>query len=161
MKLYSWNVNGLRACMNKGCADFLAAADPDVICLQETKMQREQATFDFPGYEEYWKKKEEVYKMRYMRDDYGDDYGRRGRDSRGRYMGGGRSHEGEEMIEEIREHYGNYMEGGRYNGPEKEKAFDYMLKSAEDFFCYLMEEVENHEQMEKIKRTARRISEIR
>ena len=111
--------------------------------------------------EEYWKKKEEVYKMRYMRDDYGDDYGRRGRDSRGRYMGGGRSHEGEEMIEEIREHYGNYMEGGRYNGPEKEKAFDYMLKSAEDFFCYLMEEVENPEQMEKIKRTARRISEIR
>lgn len=111
--------------------------------------------------EEYWKKKEEVYKMRYMREDYGDDYGRRGRDSRGRYMGGGRSHEGEEMIEEIREHYGNYMEGGRYNGPEKEKAFDYMLKSAEDFFCYLMEEVENPEQMEKIKRTARRISEIR
>ena len=54
MKLYSWNVNGLRACMNKGFADFLAAADPDVICLQETKMQREQATFDFPGYEEYW-----------------------------------------------------------------------------------------------------------
>ena len=40
--------------MNKGFADFLAAADPDVICLQETKMQREQATFDFPGYEEYW-----------------------------------------------------------------------------------------------------------
>ena len=54
MRLYSWNVNGLRACMNKGFADFLAAADPDVICLQETKMQREQATFDFPGYEEYW-----------------------------------------------------------------------------------------------------------
>ena len=54
MKLYSWNVNGLRACMNKGFADFLAAADPDVICLQETKKQREQATFDFPGYEEYW-----------------------------------------------------------------------------------------------------------
>ena len=53
MKLYSWNVNGLRACMNKGFADFLAAADPDVICLQETKMQREQATFDFPGYKEY------------------------------------------------------------------------------------------------------------
>ena len=54
MKLFSWNVNGLRACMNKGFADFLAAADPDVICLQETKMQREQATFDFPGYHEFW-----------------------------------------------------------------------------------------------------------
>ncbi len=54
MKLYSWNVNGLRACMTKGFADFLQEAAPDVICLQETKMQREQADFVFPGYEEYW-----------------------------------------------------------------------------------------------------------
>ena len=54
MKLISWNVNGLRACMTKGFADFLALEDPDVICLQETKMQREQADFDFPGYTEYW-----------------------------------------------------------------------------------------------------------
>lgn len=54
MKLFSWNVNGLRACMNKGFEDFLAQAAPDVICLQETKMQREQAAFVFPGYEEYW-----------------------------------------------------------------------------------------------------------
>lgn len=54
MKLISWNVNGLRACMGKGFADFLAQEAPDVICLQETKMQREQADFDFPGYYEYW-----------------------------------------------------------------------------------------------------------
>lgn len=54
MKLISWNVNGLRACMTKGFADFLAEANPDVICLQETKMQREQADFAFPGYHEYW-----------------------------------------------------------------------------------------------------------
>ena len=54
MKLFSWNVNGLRACMTKGFADFLAEAAPDIICLQETKMQREQASFEFPGYEEYW-----------------------------------------------------------------------------------------------------------
>ena len=54
MKLISWNVNGLRACMNKGFADFLAAADADMFCVQETKMQREQAEFVFPGYEEYW-----------------------------------------------------------------------------------------------------------
>ena len=52
MKLISWNVNGLRACMTKGFNDFLAAEDPDVICLQETKMQREQADFDFAGYTE-------------------------------------------------------------------------------------------------------------
>ena len=40
--------------MNKGFADFLAAADADMFCVQETKMQREQAEFVFPGYEEYW-----------------------------------------------------------------------------------------------------------
>lgn len=54
MKLISWNVNGLRACMGKGFAEFLASEDPDVICLQETKMQREQADFEFNGYHEYW-----------------------------------------------------------------------------------------------------------
>lgn len=54
MKLISWNVNGLRACMGKGFADFLASEDPDIICLQETKMQREQADFEFSGYREYW-----------------------------------------------------------------------------------------------------------
>lgn len=54
MKLVSWNVNGLRACMGKGFGEFLAAEVPDVICLQETKMQKEQADFDFPGYHEYW-----------------------------------------------------------------------------------------------------------
>ena len=54
MKLISWNVNGLRACMNKGFKDYFDAADADVFCLQETKMQREQADFVFPGYHEYW-----------------------------------------------------------------------------------------------------------
>lgn len=54
MKLISWNVNGLRACMNKGFQDFLTAADADIFCVQETKMQREQGDFVFPGYEEYW-----------------------------------------------------------------------------------------------------------
>ncbi len=54
MKLVSWNVNGLRACMGKGFEDFLRAEDPDVICLQETKMQKEQADFEFSGYYEYW-----------------------------------------------------------------------------------------------------------
>ncbi len=53
-KLISWNVNGLRACMKKGFAEFLEAENPDIMCVQETKMQREQATFDFPGYHEFW-----------------------------------------------------------------------------------------------------------
>ena len=43
MKLISWNVNGLRACMGKGFLDFVAAEQPDMLCLQETKMQPGQA----------------------------------------------------------------------------------------------------------------------
>lgn len=54
MKLISWNVNGLRACMNKGFKYFMDSVDADIFCVQETKMQREQATFVFEGYEEYW-----------------------------------------------------------------------------------------------------------
>ena len=45
IKLVSWNVNGLRACMGKGFAQFLEEESPDVLCLQETKMQTEQADF--------------------------------------------------------------------------------------------------------------------
>jgi exodeoxyribonuclease-3 len=54
MKLVTWNVNGLRACMNKGFSDVMKELDADIFCLQETKMQREQADFEFPGYHEYW-----------------------------------------------------------------------------------------------------------
>lgn len=55
MKLYSWNVNGIRAVINKGALQsFLAEHDPDVLCLQETKAKREQATIDLPQYHEYW-----------------------------------------------------------------------------------------------------------
>ncbi len=54
MKLVSWNVNGLRAVLNKGFLDFFNKIDADIFCIQETKMQKEQADFDFPGYFEYW-----------------------------------------------------------------------------------------------------------
>ena len=54
MKLLSWNVNGLRACMGKGFMDFFAAADADAVCLQETKLQGGQIALDLPGYEQYW-----------------------------------------------------------------------------------------------------------
>ncbi len=53
MKLISWNVNGLRACVQKGFFDFLAQEQPDMMCLQETKLQPEQAP-DIEGYTEYW-----------------------------------------------------------------------------------------------------------
>lgn len=54
MKLISWNVNGLRACMNKGFMEFFNAVNADVFCIQESKMHKEQTEFDFSGYYEYW-----------------------------------------------------------------------------------------------------------
>lgn len=54
MRLISWNVNGLRACLNKGFLAFCALADADVICLQETKMRPEQAQFELEGYHRFW-----------------------------------------------------------------------------------------------------------
>ena len=54
MKLISWNVNGLRACINKGFMDFFDSQNADIFCLQETKMQPEQADFAFPNYHSFW-----------------------------------------------------------------------------------------------------------
>ena len=54
MKLISWNVNGLRACMDKGFMDFFSKMDADVFCLQETKLQAGQIEMDLPGYYQYW-----------------------------------------------------------------------------------------------------------
>ena len=54
MKFISWNVNGLRACMQKGFPDFFQQADADFFCLQETKLQQDQIALDLPGYEQYW-----------------------------------------------------------------------------------------------------------
>ena len=54
MKLISWNVNGLRACLKKGFEASVLGLDADFICLQETKMERGQAQVDLPGYFEYW-----------------------------------------------------------------------------------------------------------
>ena len=54
MKLISWNVNGLRACMQKGFPDFFEAIHADMFCLQETKLQAGQIDLQFPGYEQYW-----------------------------------------------------------------------------------------------------------
>ncbi len=58
MKLISWNVNGLRAVLKKGFLDFFSEIDADIFCIQETKMQKEQADFNFPGYFEYWNQAE-------------------------------------------------------------------------------------------------------
>lgn len=54
MKLISWNVNGIRACVGKGFLDFFQQIDADFFCLQETKMQPGQLDLDLPGYYQYW-----------------------------------------------------------------------------------------------------------
>lgn len=54
MKLISWNVNGLRACRDKGFEEAFARLDADVFCLQETKLQAGQIDIAFDGYESYW-----------------------------------------------------------------------------------------------------------
>ena len=54
MKLISWNVNGLRACVGKGFLDFFKEIDADIFCVQETKLQAGQIDLDLPGYHQYW-----------------------------------------------------------------------------------------------------------
>ena len=118
--------------------------------------------------EEYWEKKEENMMYR----DYDNYSGGRSRDSRGRYMesygrrgvpGTGRGrYRGYDMIEEMGEHYGDYSEGrDNYgNDRETEKSFDKMLQSLEDFTYLIMQEADSPDKIEKVKRTARKISEF-
>lgn len=54
MKLISWNVNGLRACLTKGFEDFFNTVNADIFCVQETKMHPDQAELNLDGYEKYW-----------------------------------------------------------------------------------------------------------
>ena len=54
MKLVSWNVNGLRACLGKGFEEVFRRLDADIFCLQETKLQAGQLALELPGYHQYW-----------------------------------------------------------------------------------------------------------
>lgn len=61
MKLYSWNVNGIRAVINKGAfSEFISTHNPDILCLQETKAKQGQAEIDLPEYIEYWNSAEKA-----------------------------------------------------------------------------------------------------
>ena len=118
--------------------------------------------------EKYWKEKEENMMYR----DYDNYGGGRSRDSRGRYMesygrrgvlGTGRGrYRGYDMIEEMGEHYGDYSEGrDTYgNDRETEKSFDKMLQSLEDFTYLIMQEADSQDKIEKVRKTARKISEM-
>ena len=54
MKMISWNVNGIRACVGKNFMDFFKEADADIFCIQESKMQEGQLQLELPGYYQYW-----------------------------------------------------------------------------------------------------------
>lgn len=54
MKFISWNVNGLRACLQKGFLDYFKEADADIFCIQESKLQEGQVELPLPGYYQYW-----------------------------------------------------------------------------------------------------------
>lgn len=84
IKLYSWNVNGIRAVLKKGeFQKFLKNYNPDIICLQETKANKDQVEIDLPGYEEYWNSAEKkgysgtaiFSKIKPINVDYGFPYG--------------------------------------------------------------------------------------
>lgn len=124
------------------------------------------------------KEEQEMMYGNYGRDSYGEYEGNysggRRRDSRGRYMEGGSygrrgvpgsgrgRYRGYDMIEEMGEHYGNYSEGrDTYgNDRETEKSFDKMLQSLEDFTYLIMQEADSQDKIEKVRRTARKISEM-
>ena len=122
--------------------------------------------------ENFWKEEKSMYRGRdyFMDDSYN---GGRSRDSRGRYMDGsygrrgvpgtGRGrYRGYDMIEEMGEHYGDYSEGrDTYgNDRETEKSFDKMLQSLEDFTYLIMQEADSQDKIEKVRKTARKISEM-
>lgn len=120
--------------------------------------------------EEYWEKKKEVMEMNYR--GYGnydrEDYGRRMRDARGRYMGRGRGNYGnEEPMDEMYEAYREYSEGreqynrGNYGAKEDTmKSLEYMLESAVNFFEMLKQDASSQEEVQMIKHYAKKISEM-
>ena len=123
--------------------------------------------------EEYWDVKKEVMSMNYR--DYDEEYGnygRRRRDSRGRYKERGRgrgrgNYRGEDMIDEMYENYQEYSEGreeynrGNYGAHSTTmKSLDYMLQSVVEFIEMLKKDAGSQEEMELIKKYTREISEM-
>ncbi len=120
--------------------------------------------------EEYWKKKGEYY-MRYRENDYYDEpsFGRRRRDSRGRYMEGGREsynrrgryNDGEDMIDTMREHYMAYHDDMSYGAKEEGmESLNKMLEATYEFMQTLCEEASTPQEMELVKKWARKISQL-
>ena len=136
MKLVSWNVNGLRACVEKGFIDVFKELDADFFCIQESKLQAGQITLDLPGYYQYW--------------NYAEKKGYSGtaiftkREPMNVMLGIGieeHDHEGRVVTLE----YDNYYVVTVYtpNSQDGLKRLDYRMKWEEDFCGYLKKLEEN------------------
>lgn len=102
--------------------------------------------------EQYWEVKK-MYYGNYRRDDYDDmSYGRRRRDSRGRYRG-------HDMIEDMRENYDRYSENRRYGGKDTSESLEYMLESIV-CFVEMLEEDASEQDINLIRKYTRRIAEM-
>ena len=132
MKLVSWNVNGLRAVLGKGFLDYVAEENPDILCLQETKLQPEQAVFDLDGYHRFFNSadkkgysgtailtKEEPLSVTY---DFGDDIHR---------------HEGRIITAEYPDFY--LVCCYTPNSQDELKRLDYRMQWEDDLRAYLKE----------------------
>ena len=116
--------------------------------------------------EEYWDKKKEVMQMNYNRGYSEGDYGRRSRDSRGRYSRRGNFREGEEMMDEMFGAYQNYSEGkeqygrGNYGHTETMKSLEYMMESVVDFVEMLKKDAGSQEEVQIIQKHLRHLGEM-
>lgn len=131
-KFISWNVNGLRACVQKGFMDYFKAADADIFCVQETKLQEGQIDFDAPGYYAYW--------------NYADKKGYSGaalftkREPLAVTNGFGadeHNHEGRVITAEFEDYY--FVTCYTPNSQNELKRLDYRVRWEQDFREYLIE----------------------
>lgn len=131
-KFISWNVNGLRACVQKGFMDYFKAADADIFCVQETKLQEGQIDFDAPDYYAYW--------------NYADKKGYSGaalftkREPLAVTNGFGadeHNHEGRVITAEFEDYY--FVTCYTPNSQNELKRLDYRVRWEQDFREYLIE----------------------
>ncbi len=133
-KFISWNVNGLRACVEKGFMDFFREVDADIFCLQETKLQEGQINLDLPGYYQYWNyaekkgysgtaiftKEEPICATYGMAESIGTDI---------------HDHEGRVITLEFEDYY--MITVYTPNSQDELKRLDYRMKWEDDFLLYL------------------------
>lgn len=115
--------------------------------------------------EDYWKKKEEGLEMkyRYGRENYGNEYGRRARDSRGRYTEHdmGRRYMGHDMLDDMSHHYGRYEEGkDMYGGHGDTQSLEYMLNAAVEFIDMLKRDASSPDEVRLIQQYAKKIASV-